>query len=132
MDGLDQQHDHGSDENALAAAQAAQAAAIHLDLGALQAESHQHEFEHHLQQPDFSHTKSDGTPHADVDVHALDIPVEGQDEMSLAVQDAHLSLALEAHTPHHVDTPRSSPYNRPPSIRKGKHRHAMDACAAMR
>ncbi|BEJ11372.1 hypothetical protein CspHIS471_0107940 [Cutaneotrichosporon sp. HIS471] len=131
MDALDthtqhQHQDHGSDESALAAAQAAQAAAIHLDLNALQAESHQHDFEHHLQQSDFGHTKNDGTTHTDVDVHGLEIPVEGQDEMSLAVNDQ-LTLALEqhshAHTPHHVDTQRASPYNRPPSIRK-----ACDLC----
>lgn len=119
MDDLATQQQH-EDETALAA-QAAQAAAIHLDLGALQADSHQHQFQHHLQQPDFSHTKDDGTPHAEVDVHALEIPVEGQDDMGLSVQEAHLSLALDAHTPHHMETPRNSPYNRPPSIRKGEY-----------
>ncbi|KAL1409982.1 hypothetical protein Q8F55_003982 [Vanrija albida] len=111
------------DNDAVAAAAAA-AAAASLGLADLQPPQ-QHHFHHNLQQPDFSHThKDDGTPHDEVDVHALEIPVDGEDDVGLHDHDLDLSLSL-AGTPHAVDTTPRASYGRPPSIRK-----ACDLCHA--
>lgn len=117
-DALTSQQQH--DNDAVAAAAAA-AAAAQLGLGDLQSATHQqHHFHHNLQQPDFSHTKDDGTPHQEVDVHTLDIPVEGHDDVGLSGQDTDLDLSLSmAATPH--DSSRNTTYGRPPSIRKGEY-----------
>lgn len=117
-DSLSSQQQHDNDDAVAAAAAAA--AAAQLGLGDLQSGAHQqHHFHHNLQQPDFSHTKDDGsTPHQDVDVHSLDIPVEGHDDVGLSGQEPELDLSLSmATTPH--DNNRNTTYGRPPSIRKG-------------
>jgi hypothetical protein len=123
---LSQQQQQQEQEAAVAAAAAA--AAVQLGLGDLQSP---HPY-HALQQPDFGHHKDDGTEHhhTEVDVHALEIPVEPTDDVGLhhhhhhhhhsADPDLDLSLSIAA-SPHVVEATQRAAYGgRPPSIRKGK------------
>ena len=107
---------HQSDSDALASA-----------LGAIGAggDGTTHHFHHQLQQPDFS--QSHKSPmHGDdhhVDVHGLDIPVHGEDEVDLHGGD---DLDLGMMDGHDDDLPqRTNNFGRPPSIRK-----ACDLCHA--
>lgn len=125
---MDDNHHHDEDSDALASALGAIGA--HQDDG-----SAQHHFHHQLQPPDFSHghksqddldvngsvdvdVDSQGLgEHEGIDVHALDIPGEGEDDLDLNLG----SIGTPG-----LDVDDSDGgghrggYGRPPSIRKGK------------
>lgn len=110
---------HQSDSDALASALGAIGATTGDDNGAT------HHFHHQLQQPDFSSThKSPVEGDVEVDVHALDIPVQG-DDVGMHGEDD-LDLGLGGMGTPEDDTPqRTNSFGRPPSIRK-----ACDLCHA--
>lgn len=125
---MDDTHHHDEDSDALASALGA-IGAHHQDDN-----SAQHHFHHQLQQPDFSvqHKSQDDLDvngnvdvdvdsqglgeHEGIDVHALDIPVEGDDDLDLNLG----SIGTPG-----LDVDDSDGgghrggYGRPPSIRKG-------------
>ncbi|KAL7418340.1 hypothetical protein Q5752_006798 [Cryptotrichosporon argae] len=119
MDNIEDLTHHETDASVAAAAAAVAAQQFHFP-------------HHHLQQPDFGqvHKDDDGVGHHhvhhdDVDVHALEIPVNEHDDVGLHDPDADLDLQLSGIESPHVDTPGRSAFGRPPSIRK-----ACDLCHA--
>jgi hypothetical protein len=84
-------------------------------------EGDQHHYHHQLKAPDFSHHhKSDNDGHRH-DVHALDLPVGGDDDDMHTGGEEELDLALgDIGTPDMDASGRTNSFGRPPSIRKGE------------